>query len=115
MILMMSFVGWKVWGIPGAIASAIATFGPPCVIYFVAYRTWDRFQGSPWQRVVRVRLVPVIIGLVIAGGMVMGRAADSGWQTAAITVITTLLMLRTRLNPMWMLLAGGTLGGVGLL
>jgi chromate transporter len=29
MILMMSFVGWKVWGIPGAIASALATSAPP--------------------------------------------------------------------------------------
>jgi hypothetical protein len=29
MILMMSFVGWKVWGFPGAVASAFATFGPP--------------------------------------------------------------------------------------
>ena len=28
MILMMSFVGWKVWGFPGAVASAFATFGP---------------------------------------------------------------------------------------
>jgi hypothetical protein len=25
MILMMSFVGWEVWGLPGAIASACAT------------------------------------------------------------------------------------------
>jgi chromate transport protein ChrA len=25
MILMMSFVGWKVWGFPGAVASAFAT------------------------------------------------------------------------------------------
>jgi chromate transporter len=115
MILMMSFVGWKVWGIPGAIASAIATSGPPCVMCFVAYRTWDRFLGPPWQRIVRVRLVPVIIGLVIAGGMVMARAADSGWQAAAITITTTLLLLWTRLNPMLMLLAGGAVGGLGLL
>ena len=28
MILMMSFIGWKVWGFPGALASAFATFGP---------------------------------------------------------------------------------------
>ena len=38
MILMMSFIGWKVWGFPGAVARACATFGPPCVIYFGAYR-----------------------------------------------------------------------------
>jgi len=32
MILMMSFVGLKVGGIPGAIASAVATSGPPCAM-----------------------------------------------------------------------------------
>ena len=26
MILMMSFVGWRVWGFPGAVVSAFATF-----------------------------------------------------------------------------------------
>jgi chromate transporter len=36
MILMMSFVGWKVWGLPGAIASACATFAPACATYFTA-------------------------------------------------------------------------------
>ena len=107
MILMMSFVGWKVWGIPGAIASAIVTFGPPCVMYFVAYRNVDRFLGSPWQHIVRVRLLPVIIGLVIAGGVVMARAADAGWQAAVVTIVAALLMLQVRLNPILILLAGG--------
>jgi chromate transporter len=46
MILMMSFIGWRVWGIPGAIASALTTFGPPCVLYFVAHRVWDRLLAA---------------------------------------------------------------------
>jgi len=54
MILMMSFVGWKVWGLPGAVASAFATFGPPCTMYFAAYRAWDRFRDAPWQRILRL-------------------------------------------------------------
>jgi len=115
MILMMSLVGWKVWGIPGAVASAVATFGPPCAFYFAAYRMWDRFRGARWQPVLRNGLVPVTIGLVIAGGVVMARAADAEWQTAALTAATALLMLGTRINPLWMLFAGGALGGLGLL
>jgi chromate transporter len=71
MILMMSLVGLKVGGLPGAIASALATFGPPCVMYFTAYRLWDRFRDAPWQRIVRRSLAPLTIGLVIAGGYVM--------------------------------------------
>src|SRR5271156_958143 len=87
MILMMSFVGWKVAGFPGALASALATFGPPCSIYFVAYRLWDRFRHAPWQEIVRRGLVPVTLGLVVASGTVMARAADASWQAAAVTVI----------------------------
>jgi chromate transporter len=115
MILMMSFVGWKVWGFPGALASAFATFGPPCAMYFASYRLWDRFRNAPWQRIVRLGLVPVTMGLVIASGMVMARAADTGWQAAALTIAAAVIMLATRLNPLWMLVAGGALGGLGLL
>ena len=115
MILMMSFVGWKVWGFPGALASAFATFGPPCAMSFAAHRLWDRFRDAPWQRVVRLGLVPVTMGLVIASGMVMARAADTGWQAAAVTIAATAITLATRLNPMWLLLAGGALGGLGIL
>jgi chromate transporter len=115
MILMMSFVGWKVWGFPGAVASAFATFGPPCTMYFAAYRLWDRFRDAPWQRIVLLGLVPVIMGLVIASGTVMARAAGTSWRAVALTVAAAAIMLLTRLSPMWMLLAGAALGSLGLL
>src|SRR5437667_9339626 len=115
MILMMSFLGLKVGGIPGAIASALATFGPPCAMYYLSYRLWDRFRNMPWQRIVRRGLAPLTIGLVIAGGYVMARAADTGWPSALVTAAAVGLMLGTRLSPLWMLIAGGALGGLGLL
>jgi chromate transporter len=84
-------------------------------MYFASYRLWDRFRDAPWQQIVRLGLVPVTMGLVIASGMVMARAADAGWQAAAITTGAAAITLATRLNPMWLLLAGGALGGLGLL
>ena len=115
MILMMSFVGWKVWGFPGALASAFASFGPPCAMYFTAYRLWDRFRAAPWQRVVRMGLAPVVVGLVIASGTVMAYTADNSWRAVMVTIATAVTTLVTRLNPIWMLLAGGILGGLALL
>src|SRR5690348_11728844 len=103
MILMMSFVGWKVWGFPGAVASACATFGPPCTIYFASYRLWDRFRDAPWQQIVRLGLVPIIMGLVIASGTVMARAADTNWRAVAVTLAAAAITLGTRLSPIWML------------
>jgi chromate transporter len=115
MILMMSFVGLKVGGLPGAITSALATFGPPCLMYYTSYRLWGRFRDRPWQQIVRLGLAPLTIGLVIAGGYVMARAADTGWRSAAVTAAAAALMLATRINPLWILVTGGALGGLGLL
>jgi chromate transporter len=115
MILMMSFIGLKIGGVPGAIASALATFGPPCTIYYFSYRLWERLRDRPWQRVVRRALAPLTIGFVIAGGYVMAGSAATGWQSVAVTAAAATLMLGPRLNPLWILTAGAALGGLGLL
>jgi chromate transporter len=115
MILMMSFVGLKVGGIPGAITSAFATFGPPCLIYYTSYRLWYRFRDRPWPQILRRALAPLTIGLVIAGGYVMAQAADDTWQSTVLTAAAVGLLLATRFSPLWILAAGGALGGLGLL
>jgi chromate transporter len=88
---------------------------PPCAMYFVAYQLWDRFRDARWQMIVRRGLAPLTIGLVIAGGTVMARTGDAGWQGAALTIAAAGLMIRTRVNPLWVLAAGGAFGGLGLL
>jgi chromate transporter len=115
MILMMSFIGWKVAGLPGAIASACATFLPPCVMYFMGYRLWDRFRDAPWQKLVRAGLAPLTAGLVIAGGSVVARTADISWPAVGVTVTAAALLLFTRLNPLWVLGGAGIFGALGLL
>jgi chromate transporter len=115
MILMMSFIGWKVGGLPLAVASAAATFGPSCALCYASFRLWDRFRDVPWQRTVRRGLAPVTIGLVIAGGYAAARAGSAGWASLALTAAAGALMLATRLNPLWLLAAGAVLGGFGLL
>ena len=115
MILMMSFIGWKVGGLPTAIASALATFVPPCVLAHAAFRFWDRFREMAWQQRVRRGLAPVTTGLIIAGGYVMARTGGSGWLSLTVTAAVVALMLATRINPLWLVAAGGALGGLGAL
>ena len=115
MILMMSFIGWKVAGLSGAIASACATFAPPCMMYFAAYRLWHRFRAAPWQRIARAGVAPLTAGLVIAGGTVTAQTVDVGWAAAAITGIAALALLFTRWNPLWVLGGAGIVGALGFL
>jgi chromate transporter len=115
MILMMGLIGWKIGGIAGAVSAACATFAPPCTMYFFAYRLWDRFRDAPWQRIVRGGLAPLTIGLVIAGGSVMAQTADATWLAFGLTAGAAAALFLTRLNPLWLLGAGGVLGAFGLL
>ena len=54
-------------------------------------------------------------GLIIASDMVMAQAAGITWAAIAVTGGAAVVMLTTRLNPLWLLAAGGVLGGLDLL
>jgi chromate transporter len=114
MILMMSFIGMKIGGLPTAIASALVTFVPPCAVSYIAFRYWERFRHTAWQSRIRRGLTPVVIGLVIAGGYAMASAVNPGWVGIGVTVGAAVLLLTSRVNPLWLLGAGAALGGLGL-
>lgn len=114
-ILMMTLIGWRVCGVSTAIAVALATLGPPCAMYYLAFRLWNRFRLAPWQRAARRGLIPVTIGLITGGGTVMAHVAGADWQRVIVTMVAAALLLGVRINPLWILAASGTAGAVGFL
>jgi chromate transporter len=114
MILMMGLIGWKVAGISGALAGAAATAIPPCTMYFIGYRLWDRFRDAAWQKIVRAALSPLTFGLVIGGGTVMAQTADKSWVAVGISAAAAAFLLMTRFNPLWVLGAAAALGALGV-
>ena len=114
MILLTGFIGWKVGGLPAAIAAAFATFGPSCALCFVGFRWWDRFRDAGWQQIVRRGLAPVTIGLVVAGGAVMARIGDASWPALALTAAAIGIVLGTSRSPLWVIGMGAVAGALGL-
>ena len=114
MILMMSFIGWQVWGFRERLPAPL----------------------RPSDRLARCTTPPIVCGIGSA------RRVGSRWSEWArsgnhrprhrrrhsdgkhrryrlggtsVTVAAIVLMLRTRINPLWILLGGGILGGLGSL
>jgi chromate transporter len=56
--------------------------------------------------VAKTGLVPVTIGLILAGGVVMARAADRSILMVVITLAAAVFVLRSERNPAWALGAG---------
>jgi chromate transporter len=112
-ILVVSLIGWKVAGVAGAAVATAAVCGPSSILTYAVSRIWQRFRGAPWRRVVEDGLVPVTVGLMLAGGYLITLAADHSALAFAITAATAGIVLTTRIHPLWLLAAGGLLGLAG--
>lgn len=113
-MLLVTLIGWKVAGLTGALALTGAICGPPSVLTFLVSRLWQRFRAAPWRLAVERGLGPLTVGLVLASGYVLTRAADHNFMAYALTGTTVLVTLGTRLNPLWLLGGGAVLGAIGV-
>jgi chromate transporter len=109
-MLMVTVIGYRVAGFPGAIAATLGFFVPAGLLMFFVGRMWDRFADSPWKVAVQRGLAPLTIGLMLAGTMVLARTVVRGPVTIAIAALVTVILLRRRVNPALLILAGGVAG-----
>jgi chromate transporter len=112
-ILVVSLIGWKVAGLAGAVVATVAVCAPSSVLTYAVSRVWERFRGARWRKIAEDGLVPVTVGLLLAGGYLITLAADHSVLAFVITAATTALVLWTRIHPLWLLAVGGLLGLAG--
>jgi chromate transporter len=111
-VLMSSLVGWKVAGFAGSLVALGAMCGPAAVLAWWAAGLWERFSGSPWRKLIQRALGPLVVGLVLAGGYVIATPGSPDWRLWLIAGASAAGMLVTRLNPLWLMAAGGVAGGL---
>jgi chromate transporter len=116
-MLFVTLVGWQVAGWLGALAATSAVILPPALLTFVATRVSSR-RGGPVGRfgtAVRNGLAPLSVGLLLAGVWVLYVSAGAGLRVAIVVLLTLGIMLRTRINPLWLIVAGAVAGIAGLI
>ena len=112
-VLVSGLIGWKAAGISGAVVALTAVCGPAGVVAFLVADVWDRLKGSPWRSVAQRAMAPMVVGLMLSGGVVLvtpGGVPD--WRLWLIAAASAGALLGTRLNPLWLLGAGGIAGGL---
>jgi len=114
-VLIVTLIGYSVAGVAGALAATLAMCGPTAILAYYVSRLLARSSHSRWPAIIQAALVPLSIGLMAASGLILARTSDQSWIAALITIVAALLAFATRLNPFWMLLAGGMLGFAGLI
>jgi chromate transporter len=113
-VLIVTLIGYSVAGVLGALVATLAMCGPTAVLAYYVSRLLTKSSHSRWPAIIRAALVPLSIGLMGASGLILALTSDRTWGAALITAASALLAFATRLNPLWMLLAGGCLGFAGV-
>jgi chromate transporter len=114
-VLIVTLIGYAVAGLGGALVATVAMCLPTALLAYGVSRFLGRSSHARWPAIIQAALVPLSIGLMAASGLVLGLASDRTWVAALVTVGAAVLASLTRLNPLWLLAAGGFLGFVGLI
>jgi chromate transporter len=114
-VLIVTLIGYAVAGVAGALVATLAMCVPTAILACYVSRILLRSSHARWPAIIQAALVPLSIGLMGASGLVLAQTSDRTWAAALITVVAAGLAFATRVNPLWMLLAGGVLGFAGLI
>ena len=114
-VLIVTLIGYRVAGIAGALVATLAMCGPTAMLAYFVSRFLDRSSQSAWPAIIQAALVPLSIGLMSASGLILVETADRSWMAVLVTAVAAVLAFATRLNPLWLLLAGGCLGFAGII
>ena len=112
--MISSLVGYKAAGLPGALVAIASILGPSSLLMYAACLTWERFRTAKWRIAFERGLAPVSLGLLFSSGFTVVRSSDHTTVAYAITVVTMVLLVRTKISPLLVMAAAGVLGALGL-
>lgn len=110
--LIASLIGWKIAGIAGALVAFGALCGPAAVLAWWVAELWERFKDSPWRLAIQRAIAPVVVAMILAAGVVLATPGGTpDWRLWLIAAASAAGILLTKINPLWLLAAGGAIGG----
>lgn len=109
-VLIVSLVGWRAAGLGGAVVALLAVCTPAAVLAWWIAELWERFKDSPWRMAIQRAIAPLVVGLTLAGGYVLCTPSTPDWRLWLLAGASAAASVATKLNPLWILAAGGALG-----
>jgi chromate transporter len=109
-MMMIIVIGQWTAGLVGALITLIAFFGPTALLAYIVAKAWRKLDKWPWRDSIQQGLAPVSIGLLLAGCFSMAKGAITGVETATVTVVTLLILMRYKINPALLVVGGAVVG-----
>jgi chromate transporter len=105
-----TFIGYLLAGVPGAFVATIGIFLPAFV--FVALSGWliPRLRASPVLGAFLDGVNVASLALMAYVTILLGRSAIADWLTLTLFLVSGILLIRFKINSVWLILAGAVAG-----
>jgi chromate transporter len=107
-----TFIGYVVAGTSGAALATVAIFLPSFVFVAIIYPIVPRLRESAWMSAFLDGVNVAAIGLMVAVTWQLGRSAVVDWPSAGLALAATVLLLRWRINSVWLIAGGAAVGAI---
>src|SRR5579863_837534 len=107
-----TFVGYLLGGKAGAVLATVGIFLPAFVFVSISGPLLPRLRRSPIAGAFLDGVNAGSFALMVAVTWQLGRAAVVDATTAALVLISAIMLLRFRLNSAWLIVMGGAVGAL---
>jgi chromate transporter len=109
-MMVVASIGEHVAGPVGSLVVVLAFFLPTVLMTFLVGRLWVKLERWRWRNAIQQGLAPVSVGLVLAGAIALAKGALLGWVSVVIAVAVFVTLMRSKVNPAWLILGGAVIG-----
>ena len=113
-LLFVAVIGWNVAGIIGVLVTMVGILLPSTTFTLAVSRWGHTRRESRGVRAFTSGMAPLTIGLVLATGWVLTEPSRGSPGAIVLVAVSALAMLRTKINPLWLVGLGALVGGFGL-
>ena len=113
-LMFVPVIGYTVAGFGGAAVALVGMLVPSTTLALAATRWGGKRRESRGVRAFVAGMAPITIGLLLSTGVLLALPIVRLPAAWAMVIATVVLMLRTRINPVWLIAAGAVAGATGL-
>lgn len=109
------------WALLSGYGAEIAILLPSTLVMVMACLSWRHLEHSPWRHAFERGMGPITLGILFAVGLKILKTADvtrDGQLSVPgviVSLVVCVLMLRTRISPLWFMACAGVLGALGII
>lgn len=105
-----TFVGYKLAGVPGIVATTFGIISPSLIIIAIVASLMKKFSDHPYVQAAWTGIRPAVLGLILVAVISLGREAITSYQGLIIALISLYLISKVKLHPILIIVISGFLG-----